>query len=190
MENLTTKKMLLQLVKIAPGWLLAAMMISFLFLGTIQVFYYQRLLEPNIPTVALPMILSIGFALLIQAARAGFALVGVRDFALGKSGIGFLGFFFSGGLSVFESFEVNHIAVFFSTTNPAVQPSFVLMLQACVWAGLVLEVRLLMSIVNALAKEKDELEANHSPTRTQNQLENDLLELGTLYRTSNGRSGN
>jgi len=146
MQNNDFNSNLSGLINRAPGFLLFSMVLSFVIMFVVQLFYYAEIFSESLPSIAFSYAIGVGMGLMYQLSRLALGLAGAYEFSRGKIGIGIAGLAFSFGLTLFESFEVTEMAVFWSAENPLIYNSISIGLQAVIWLGFVLEVRLALSI--------------------------------------------
>lgn len=135
-----------QFIKSAPTLLLVSMMLSFVLMLAVQMFYYSTIFEARVPSLALAYSISIGIALMFQSARFSFGIAGAYEFAKGETGKGFFGLLFSLGLTIFESFEVAEMTMVWTRQQPEFRDTLNMVLQAMLWLGFALEIRLLTNV--------------------------------------------
>lgn len=146
MQSTNFNSALSGMINKAPEFLLFSMVLSFVLMFSVQLFYYAKIFEDLVPNVAFTYAIGMGIGLMYQIARLSFGLAGAYEFSKGKAWTGIVGLMFSFGLTLFEAFEVQEMAAYWSIDNPSIYQSIVIGLQAVIWLGLALEIRLALSI--------------------------------------------
>lgn len=146
MQNSNFNNALSGMIGKAPEFLLFSMVLSFVLMFSVQLFYYATIFDKLVPNVAFSYAIGCGIGLMYQLARLSFGLGGAYEFSRGKSWTGIIGLLFSFGLTLFEAFEVQEMAFYWSKSDDTIYHSILIGLQAVIWLGLALEIRLALSI--------------------------------------------
>jgi hypothetical protein len=146
MQNSNFNNALSGMINKAPEFLLFSMVLSFVLMFSVQLFYYATIFDKLVPNIAFSYAIGAGIGLMYQLARLSFGLGGAYEFSRGKSWTGIIGLMFSFGLTLFEAFEVQEMALYWSQSDETIYHSILIGLQAVIWLGLALEVRLALSI--------------------------------------------
>lgn len=149
-KDSATQLVLLNILKSSPGLLLTGMILSFILSGLIQTFYYSNyLFTEKFGTYAIGFGMAVTAAILVQFCRIAFGVTGAYDFGKGNILKAIFGLGFSLALTVWQSFEVSHIASSFSN-DPTLQSKYQMILQLIVWAGFALELRLGITVAGTI----------------------------------------
>ena len=162
MQNSNFNATLSGMIGKAPEFLLFSMVLSFVLMFSVQLFYYATIFDELVPNMAFSYALGCGIGLMYQLARLSFGLAGAYEFGKGKAWTGIIGLMFSFGLTLFEAFEVQEMALFWSENNESIYQSIMIGLQAVIWLGLALEIRLALSIKQDKPKPKTTPQTPHT----------------------------
>jgi len=134
------------LVKNSSNFLLVSMILSFVLMFGIQMFYYAESFMGILPNNGFAYGVGICIGLFTQLCRLAFGLAGASEFASGRYGSGAMGLIFSFCITLFESFEVQAIALEWSGRDVRLHDSLLILFQFLIWTGLFLELRLAMNV--------------------------------------------
>lgn len=151
MQIYQTESAIAPLISKAPLYLLISMGLSFLLMFIVQLFYYAGIFTPLLPQSAFAYVIGGGIGVMYQAARLSFGLSGAYEFSNGKSSNGIIGILFSFALTFYESYEVTEIAHYWGNEAGS-ELSILYALQAIVWLGFALEIRLAMNVAKKMKK--------------------------------------
>jgi hypothetical protein len=173
MDNNNFNNALSGMINKAPEFLLFSMVLSFVLMFSVQLFYYATIFDNLVPNVAFSYAIGCGIGLMYQLARLSFGLGGAYEFSRGKSWTGIIGLMFSFGLTLFEAFEVEEMAMYWSQNDDTIYHSILLGLQAVIWLGLALEIRLALSIKQPKpTTQNPQTHPNGSPNGNQRGVKN------------------
>ena len=157
-------------IKSAPTLLLISMMLSFIIMLAVQLFYYQMVFTDLVPAQGLSYFLAAAIALMFQAARFSFGIAGAYEFAKGEKSKGAFGLLFSLSLTVFESFEVSEMTAVWLNTNVRLVDTLNMVLQAVLWLGFALEIRLLTNVAGTAVEAPE----GHTDSRIEEKTANNV----------------
>lgn len=153
--NMSTRKtnlLFARLILQSPTFLLVSMALSFLIIFSVEFLYYSEYIFAKKMPHPFNWLLGCAIGLMFQLARFAFGIAGAADFSNGNTRSGIAGMIFSVALAVVGAIEVHLITSNWAAGDEAFYFSSMLGLQSIVWLGLVIEIRIAMSVGNA-AKE-------------------------------------
>lgn len=186
-RNSIEKTSIAGFIKSAPTLLLVSMILSFVLMLVVQLFYYSMVFEDLIPALGLAYAIAAGIALMFQSARFSFGIAGAYEFAKGETGKGFFGILFSLSLTIFEAFEVSEMTVVWLAKKPELISTLNMVLQAILWLGFALEIRLLTSVAGSA--KQDEKEEKEEKTHTDSRIahtDSRMQENTMVFQKANG----
>lgn len=139
------------------------MMLSFVLMLAIQLFYYTTVFEGKLPNSALAYLIAAGIAIMFQSARFSFGIAGAYEFSKGEKSKGTFGLVFSLALTVFESFEGAEMAHIWTIAQPEFENTLNMVVQAILWLGFALEIRLLTTVSTSAQEHTDSRMHDNTP---------------------------
>ncbi len=155
--NLLFAKLILQ----SPTFLLVSMGLSFLIIFSVEFLYYSEYIFARKMAHPFNWILGGSIGLMFQLARFAFGIAGASDFSNGNTRSGILGMIFSVALAIVGAIEVHLITSNWADGDTYFYFSSMLGLQSIVWLGLIIEIRIAMTVANSvkeLVAEEAEIE--------------------------------
>ncbi|RMF27955.1 MAG: hypothetical protein D6765_06740 [Bacteroidetes bacterium] len=128
--------------------LIAATAGTFIFTAALQFLRYRIVFE-NIAGLGFAFALTI--AAITQAIRFGLLIAGAADFNTGKTARGIFSLVCSLGVTIFCAIEIAEFAATWGSLYPSHAAAMSLIFQFMVWAGFLLEVRLVVTVANRKA---------------------------------------
>lgn len=158
------------IVQSSPALLLVSMALSFLIMMGVQMFYYATVFSSKVPYHAIAYTIAIAIGLVFQLARLSFGVAGAWEFASGYVSKGMFGLLFSVALTVFETFEIAEMSDVWTRDDAGFKSTLNMVLQAVLWLGFGLEVRLALNVAGSLKEEDTD---SHKKAHTDSRIVRD-----------------
>lgn len=155
--NMSTKKtnlLFARLILQSPTFLLVSMALSFLIIFSVEFLYYSEYIFARKMVNPFNWVLGGAIGLMFQLARFAFGIAGASDFSTGNQKAGLMGMVFSVALAAVGGIEVHLICSNWANGDPSFYFSSMLGLQSIVWLGLVIEIRIAMTVANSVKELK------------------------------------